>query len=257
MIYVNVSKMCNFVMHRGLIIATIQLYFIVIFFFIDMPIFNGFLTFGYSTIFTNLPVIAIIMDEDLSFQMVRQYPQLYRELQQGRLLNYRKFFELLMKGIFQGSVIMLLTIILFPTDTLDIVTITFTALILTELLNTVTIVSRVTVVLLCTLAVSMLMYFLTLVYLREYINVASINGLFLAKVLLIVAASWGIIFLLKLTKERIWPSYTQRVLRDAPPFESTYHHNDMVNRISTFKFESEFEEEEDENPKQQDRLPLL
>lgn len=140
MIYMTVSKMCNFVMHRGLIIATIQLYFTMMFFFIDMPIFNGFLTFGYSTIFTNLPVIAIIMDEDLPYETVLRYPQLYRELQQGRLLNFKMFFTLMMKGVFQGSAIMLLTIILFPSNTVDIVTITFSALILTELLNTVTIV---------------------------------------------------------------------------------------------------------------------
>ena len=95
------SKMCSFVMHRGLIIATIQFYFMVIFFFIDIPIFNGFLVFGYSTIFTNLPVIAIIMDEDLDFQKIKDYPELYKELQQGRLLSHKAFFIMLLKGVFQ------------------------------------------------------------------------------------------------------------------------------------------------------------
>jgi phospholipid-translocating ATPase len=140
MIYMTVSKMCSFVMHRGLIIATIQFFFIIMFFFIDIPIFNGFLTFGYSTIFTNLPVIAIIMDEDLDFTTLKRYPILYRELQLGRLLNYKAFFIMLLKAVFQGSSIILLTILLFPTNVTDIVTITFTALIITELLNTVTIV---------------------------------------------------------------------------------------------------------------------
>lgn len=101
MIYMTCSKMCNFVMHRGLIIATIQFFFMMIFFFIDIPIFNGFLTFGYSTIFTNLPVIAIIMDEDLDFETVKSYPSLYKELQLGRLLNYKAFFIMLLKGVFQ------------------------------------------------------------------------------------------------------------------------------------------------------------
>jgi hypothetical protein len=41
----------------------------------------------------------------------------------------------------QGSVIILLTIMLFPSDTINIVTITFTSLILTELLYTYTIVA--------------------------------------------------------------------------------------------------------------------
>lgn len=88
-------------MHRGLIIATIQFYFMLIFFFIDIPIFNGFLIFGYSTIYTNLPVVAIIMDEDLDFDTVKSYPTLYRELQLGRLLNYKTFFIMLLKGVFQ------------------------------------------------------------------------------------------------------------------------------------------------------------
>ena len=101
MIYMTCSKMCSFVMHRGLIIATIQFYFMLIFFFIDIPIFNGFLVFGYSTIFTNLPVIAIIMDEDLSYETVKNYPQLYLELQKGRLLNYKAFFVMFLKGVFQ------------------------------------------------------------------------------------------------------------------------------------------------------------
>lgn len=91
-------------MHRGLIIATIQFYFMLIFFFIDIPIFNGFLTFGYSTIFTNLPVIAIIMDEDLDFETVKSYPNLYKELQLGRLLNYKAFFIMLLKGVFQVAI---------------------------------------------------------------------------------------------------------------------------------------------------------
>lgn len=101
MIYMTCSKMCSFVMHRGLIIATIQFYFMVMFYFIDIPIFNGFLVFGYSTIFTNLPVIAIIMDEDLSFDTIKGYPQLYKELQLGRLLNFKQFFIMMLKGVFQ------------------------------------------------------------------------------------------------------------------------------------------------------------
>lgn len=101
MIYMTVSKMCNWVMHRGLIIAAIQFFFTIMFFFIDIPIFNGFLIFGYSTIFTSLPVISIIMDEDLDYHTVRSYPKLYRELQLGRLLNNKKFFLMLAKAVFQ------------------------------------------------------------------------------------------------------------------------------------------------------------
>lgn len=140
MIYKTCTNMCYFVMHRGLIIATMQFFFTCMFFFVDMPIFNGFLTFGYSTIFTSLPVIALIMDEDLSFRTVKEYPQLYKEVQPGRQLSAKVFCLMIMKSVFQGAVIMYLSVILFPSSTLEIVTITFSALILTELLNTVTMV---------------------------------------------------------------------------------------------------------------------
>lgn len=215
--------MCSFVMHRGLIIATIQFYFMVIFFFIDIPIFNGFLVFGYSTIFTNLPVIAIIMDEDLSFETVRGYPQLYCELQRGRLLNYKAFFIMLLKGVFQGSVIILLTITLFPGDTTNLVTIIFTSMIFTELLYTYTIVdtfnqiSHISCVWLCTLVLSIAIYFLTIVFLNEYIDFASIDAEFMRKVGLIVLGSAGVIMFLEKVYGCIWPSYTEIVLTSLPP----------------------------------------
>lgn len=93
--------MCFFVMHRGLIIATIQFYFTVTFYFVDLPIFNGFLTFGYSTFFTNLPVIAIIMDEDIDFPTMRKYPILYREPQRGLKMSLKRFFIMLAESVFQ------------------------------------------------------------------------------------------------------------------------------------------------------------
>lgn len=60
LIYRTTAKTCMFIMHRGMIIATMQFCFSVMFFLIDVPLFNGILMFGYSTVFTNLPVISIV-----------------------------------------------------------------------------------------------------------------------------------------------------------------------------------------------------
>lgn len=60
LIYKTTSEMSKFIMHRGIIIATMQFCFCVLFFLIDIPLFNGILMFGYSTLFTNLPVISIV-----------------------------------------------------------------------------------------------------------------------------------------------------------------------------------------------------
>ena len=217
MIYTTCAKMCSFVMHRGLIIANIQFFFMMTFFFVDMPIFNGMLIFGYSTVYTSLPVVALISDEDLTYKEVRDHPLLYRELQRGRYLNFKAFCIILMKSMFQGAVIILMTVTIFQSNILDIVTICFTSLILTELLNTISMVSSVTFRLIWCLLISMLTYYLSIVYFKEYINVASIDQTFAAKICVVVAASWGVIFVGEKIEGCIWPSFKSLVLAGKKP----------------------------------------
>ena len=81
------------------------------------------------------------MDEDINYETSLDYPMLYKSLLKGRLLNSKSFIITIIKAIIQGTLIMYLTTLLFPRSFFDIVTIQFTSLILTELLNTMTIVS--------------------------------------------------------------------------------------------------------------------
>ena len=67
LIYRTASKMSFFIMHRGTIIASMQFSFCVMFFLIDIPLFNGILMFGYTTLFTNLPVSTIVRIKYLYF----------------------------------------------------------------------------------------------------------------------------------------------------------------------------------------------
>jgi phospholipid-translocating ATPase len=60
LIYTTSAKMSFFVFHRGTIIASMQFSFCIMFFLIDIPLFNGFLMLGYTTLFTNLPVTTIV-----------------------------------------------------------------------------------------------------------------------------------------------------------------------------------------------------
>ncbi len=217
MIYTTCAKMCSFVMHRGLIIANIQFFFMMTFFFVDMPIFNGMLIFGYSTVYTSLPVVALISDEDLTYKEVRDHPLLYRELQRGRYLNFKAFCIILMKSMFQGAVIILMTVTIFQSNILDIVTICFTSLILTELLNTISMVSSVSCKLISSLLASMLIYYLSIVYFKEYISIENIDSPFAIKICIVVAASWGVIFIGEKIEECIWPSFKSLVLAGKKP----------------------------------------
>lgn len=82
--YKNTSVMAQFVIHRGLIISIIQCIFSLVFHSIAIPIYNGYLMLGYTTVYTMLPVLCIIFDEDVSEDKVEEFPQLYQTLQKGR-----------------------------------------------------------------------------------------------------------------------------------------------------------------------------
>jgi phospholipid-translocating ATPase len=56
-------------------------------------------------------------------------------LQKGRALNFKNFAGWVWQSVFQGSVIILVAVLIFKDSFANIVTITFTALILIELLN--------------------------------------------------------------------------------------------------------------------------
>lgn len=62
------------------------------------------------------------------------YPELYKELTKGRSLSYKTFFEWLTISVYQGGIIMLLSLLLFESEFLHIVAISFTALVINELI---------------------------------------------------------------------------------------------------------------------------
>jgi len=133
--YKRSAALSQFIYHRGLIISFIQAVFSAMFYFAAVAIYNGWLIVGYSTLYTMFPVFSLVMDEDVSKEIAFRFPELYSELQQGRALSYKTFFIWVFTSVYQGGAIMLTTFFLFDNNLLNIVAITFTALILTELLN--------------------------------------------------------------------------------------------------------------------------
>ena len=78
--YKRSAVLSQFVIHRGLIIAIIQAIFSVIFYFVAIPIYNGFLMLGYSTVYTSLPVFSLVFDEDADVMSILSFPPLYKTL---------------------------------------------------------------------------------------------------------------------------------------------------------------------------------
>jgi len=133
--YKRSSILSQFVFHRGLIISVIQALFIIIFYFVTIPIYNGFLMLGYATVYTALPVFSLVFDQDASAQQIMQFPPLYKTLQKGRCLNFKTFSVWIWMSIYQGSIILIFSVLFFNDSYSNIVTITFTSLICIELLN--------------------------------------------------------------------------------------------------------------------------
>jgi len=133
--YKNTSTISQFVIHRGLIISFNQFIFSVMFYCSSVPIYNGLLISGYSSVFTALPVISLLLDRDTDINNVMKFPPLYKELQKGRELSIKSFLLWFLKSVFQAAVIMLGSTYFLDKIFLKIVTISFTALIFVELLN--------------------------------------------------------------------------------------------------------------------------
>eukprot|EP00668_Euglena_longa_P013896 GGOE01017847.1.p1 GENE.GGOE01017847.1~~GGOE01017847.1.p1 ORF type:complete len:1117 (-),score=406.00 GGOE01017847.1:373-3663(-) len=131
--YLRSATLAHFIFHRGLIISFIQAVFSAIFYFSSLPIYTGWLMVGYTTWYTMLPVFSLVFDEDVTENLVLLFPELYSELQKGRALSMRVFLCWLWMAIYQGGAIMLLVVFLFARSFGQIISITFTALILTEL----------------------------------------------------------------------------------------------------------------------------
>ena len=70
------------------------------FYFVAIPIYNGFLMLGYATVYTALPVFSLVFDTDASERSVLSFPALYKTLQKGRSLNFKTFSVWVWKSVF-------------------------------------------------------------------------------------------------------------------------------------------------------------
>ena len=152
-----------------MIIAFIQVIFTLIFYGVTIPIYNGYLQLGYSTVYTMMPVFSIVLDEDVDQEVVNMYPKLYETLQKGRSLNAKTFLIWTFVSLFQASVIMLVSMTWFSDSFVNIVTITFSALICIEILNVFTEVKRMRTMNWILMFVTIVLYFVSIIAFRSYI----------------------------------------------------------------------------------------
>ena len=210
--YKNTSTMANFIVHRGLIIAFCQFFFSLMFYYNAVALYNGFLTLGFSTFFTSLPIISILLDKDVEKKNVLKFPPLYKILLKGREQNFKNFLWWLFKAISQSSIIMFGSLILFKEKLfLKIVTVSFTALVYLEILNVYLEINKLHWFMIFSLLSTCAVYTSTLIFLSEYLDIYYViqKDIFW-KIIVMSIVAWLPFFIANKIKKYFFPQENEK-----------------------------------------------
>ncbi|KAI0056859.1 phospholipid-translocating P-type ATPase [Artomyces pyxidatus] len=211
--YRRSAKLAQFVIHRGLIISVMQAVFSSIFYFAPIALYQGWLMVGYATLYTMAPVFSLVLDRDVNEDLALLYPELYKELTKGRALSYKTFFMWLMISVYQGAAIMIISLVLFENEFLNIVAISFTALILNELIMVALEITIWHYYMVISEIVTLIIYATSMVFLPEYFDLSFVVSVrFVWKVAVIVAISALPLYIIKLIKSRVAPAASSKLL---------------------------------------------
>ncbi|XP_065178870.1 probable phospholipid-transporting ATPase IIB isoform X2 [Sycon ciliatum] len=200
------AALSHFVMHRGLIISVMQAVFSAVFLFVSIPLYEGFLLVGYNTFYTMLPVFSLVLDKDVKDETALMYPELYKVLMKGRTLNLKTFLQWVLISTYQGGILMYGGILLFDANFIHIVAITFTALILTELLMVALTIRTWHWLMVVAEIGSLLLYVISLAVFKDYFDSQYLlRGEFVWKTIVITLVSCLPLYVLKFIRTRYAP----------------------------------------------------
>ncbi|MCJ1456101.1 putative aminophospholipid-translocase [Mycoblastus sanguinarius] len=132
--YKRSAKLAQFVIHRGLIISVCQTFYSIATQLQPHALYRDWLLVGYATVYTMAPVFSLVLDKDVDEGLANLYPELYKELTTGKSLSYRTFFVWVAVSIYQGGIIQGLSQILVNLDSERMVSVSFTVLVINELI---------------------------------------------------------------------------------------------------------------------------
>ncbi|KAG5637700.1 hypothetical protein H0H81_003555 [Sphagnurus paluster] len=229
--YRRSAKLAQFVIHRGLIISIMQAVFSAIFYFAPIALYQGWLMVGYATVYTMAPVFSLVLDRDVNEDLALLYPELYKELTKGRALSYKTFFQWLMISLYQGALpenfgwshklsshllgasIMIMSLVLFENEFLHIVSISFTALILNELIMVALEITTWHIYMVISEVATLFFYIISIAFLPEYFDTSFVVSVVFAwKLAVLVTISALPLYFVKLIHSRIAPAASSKLL---------------------------------------------
>ncbi|KAM9224395.1 putative phospholipid-transporting ATPase IIB isoform 4-T4 [Dugong dugon] len=193
-----------------------------VFYFASVPLYQGFLMVGYATIYTMFPVFSLVLDQDVKPETALLYPELYKDLTKGRSLSFKTFLIWVLISIYQGGILMYGALVLFESEFVHVVAISFTALILTELLMVALTIRTWHWLMVVAEFLSLGCYLASLAFLNEYFGIGRVSFgafldvafittvTFLWKVSAITVVSCLPLYILKYLKRKLSPpSYSK------------------------------------------------
>jgi phospholipid-translocating ATPase len=211
--YRRSAKLAQFIIHRGLIISIMQAVFSAIFYFAPIALYQGWLMVGYATVYTMAPVFSLVLDRDVNEDLALLYPELYKELTKGRALSYKTFFQWLMISLYQGAAIMIMSLVLFENEFLNIVAISFTALVINELIMVALEITTWHIYMVISEIATLLIYVISMAFLPEYFDLSFVvNVRFLWKLGVIVAVSALPLYIGKMIRRKVAPAASSKLL---------------------------------------------
>jgi phospholipid-translocating ATPase len=223
--YLRSTTLANLVIHRGFILTTIQYLFMISFNFVSINIYNGYLNMFYGTLFTNIVVFSMIFDVDIPIHQAFNYPSLYKLLQEGGELSIKMLCIWMWKAIFQGAVIILLSLKFFENNYLEIITITFTALVLVEYLTIVTIVRTWHSMMVIGIFASFTIYIVCLIFLKDIFLLSTLELEDYLKIVFLVMCGWLPLHFVHLIQRICFPSQIDKIIREAKTQEKRKKYN--------------------------------
>lgn len=168
---------------------------------------------GYATVYTMAPVFSLVLDRDVSEDVALLYPELYKELTKGRALSFKTFFIWLTISVYQGGAIMIMCLLLFENEFLNIVAISFTALILNELIMVALEITTWHIYMAISEIVTLIFYAVSMVFLPEYFDLAFVlSTRFAWKLAVVVTVSSLPLYIFKLIQRRVAPSAYSKLM---------------------------------------------
>ncbi|CRG93538.1 phospholipid-transporting ATPase, putative [Plasmodium gallinaceum] len=205
--FLQTSSLCSFLIHRGFILTYLQFIYSYIFFCIPVSIFQGWLQIGYTTYYTTAPFLSLLLDIKIKKNLIYLYPEIYKNKKHKRKLDLKSFFIIVWISIFQGTVVMLGALKLFNDNYNNLINISFSSLIVLEIMNIHLEVESWHPLMISANICSFIVYIFSMFILRNYFDIMQIMSvIFWYKVILIVLFAWLPFYIIKKIKNIITPS---------------------------------------------------